>query len=74
VDVQLADGSLVRFAVTRVFTTPSRNIPAGFFATDGPPRLTLITCTGDFITKDLTYSDRLVVEAQPFTRNQQGVI
>jgi sortase (surface protein transpeptidase) len=74
VDVQFADGSLVRFVVTRVFTTPSRNIPAGFFATDGPPRLTLITCTGDFSTKDLTYSDRLVVEAQPFTRNQQGVI
>jgi sortase (surface protein transpeptidase) len=62
-DVQLADGNTTRFAVDRVLTTPYRNIPDGFFATDGAPRLTLVTCTGDFNYRDLTYSDRLVVEA-----------
>jgi len=74
VDVQLADGSLVRFAVTRVFSTPYRTLPADFFSTDGVPRLTLITCAGAFWTKDLTYSDRLVVEARPLAQNHQGEI
>lgn len=63
IDVQLADGSTAHFLVSRVYTTPYRSIPAGFFATDGPPRLTLVTCTGDFDNHSLTYSDRLVVEA-----------
>jgi sortase (surface protein transpeptidase) len=74
VDVQLADGSLVRFTVTRVFSTPYRTLPAGFFSTDGAPRLTLITCAGAFWNKDLTYSDRLVVEARPVAQNHQGEI
>jgi sortase (surface protein transpeptidase) len=74
VDVQLADGSVVRFAIQRVFTTPYTTVPAGFFATDGMPRLTLVTCTGDFRTSDLTYSDRLVVEAQPISNKHQGEI
>ena len=74
VDVQLVDGTLVRFAVTRVFSTPYRTLPAGFFATDGVPRLTLITCSGDFRTTDLTYSDRLVVEARSVDQNHQGDI
>lgn len=73
VDVQLADGSTVRFAVDRLFSTPYRTLPAGFFATDGPPRLTLITCIGDFRAHDLTYSDRLVVEAQPVPIHQGAI-
>jgi sortase (surface protein transpeptidase) len=74
VDVQLGDGSVVLFAVTRVFTTPYRTIPQGFFAIDGTPRLTLVTCAGDFRYKDLTYSDRLVVEARPVAQKHQGAI
>jgi sortase (surface protein transpeptidase) len=74
VDVELADGSMVRFAVTRMFSTPYRTLPPGFFATDGVPRLTLVTCTGDFRNKDQTYSDRLVVEARPVARKQKGDI
>jgi hypothetical protein len=35
----------------------------------GPPRLTLITCTGHFDDKAYSYSSRLVVEAR-----YQGVI
>jgi len=65
IEVQFADGTAVQFAVDRVYTTPYRNLPAGFFATDGPPRLTLITCIGDYRANELTYSDRLVVEARP---------
>jgi sortase (surface protein transpeptidase) len=74
VDVELANGASVRFAVTRVYSTPYRNIPAGFFATDGVPRLTLVTCAGDFQTTNLTYRDRLVVEAKPVVQFHQGEI
>lgn len=74
VDVELADGSTVRFAVTRMFSTPYRTLPPGFFATSGVPLLTLVTCTGDFRSKDQTYSDRLVVEARPIAQKQKGEI
>lgn len=65
IDVVSADGQTTKFNVDRVFKTPYRNVPEGFFAIDGPPRLTLVTCTGDFDSNNLTYSDRLVVEAIP---------
>ncbi|MHB8589676.1 MAG: class F sortase [Candidatus Dormibacteraceae bacterium] len=74
VDVELVDGSTVRFAVTRMFSTPYRTLPPGFFATDGVPLLTLVTCTGDFRNKDQTYSDRLVVQARPVAQKQKGEI
>ena len=67
IDVTAADGVRQKFTVTTVFTTPYRVIPTGFFDTDGSPRLTLVTCTGDFDSHNLTYSNRLVVEAIPAT-------
>jgi sortase (surface protein transpeptidase) len=72
--IQFAGGRMVRFSVMRVYSTPFASVPAGFFATDGVPRLSLVTCSGDFRTKDLTYSDRLVVEAQPEINAHQGEI
>ena len=72
VDVELANGSTVRFAVTRTFSTPYRTVPPGFFATDGVALLTLVTCTGDFRNKDQTYSDRLVVQARPVAQKLKG--
>lgn len=74
INIQLADGRTVRFAVDRVFSIPYRDIPAGFFATGGPPRLTLVTCAGRFRVNTLTYSDRLLVEAVPVAGNHQGEI
>ena len=65
VDIQFADGHALRFSVTRVYTTPYQKVPEGFFAGDGAPRLSLVTCSGDFDGNKLTYSDRLVVEASP---------
>ena len=67
IDVTAADGARQKFTITTVFTTPYRVLPAGFFDTEGSPRLTLVTCTGDFDSHNLTYSDRLVVEAIPAT-------
>jgi sortase (surface protein transpeptidase) len=74
INIQLADRRTVRFAVDRVYSVPYRDIPAGFFATDGAPRLTLITCAGRFGTSELTYSDRLVVEAVMVAGTHQGDI
>ena len=65
INVQLADGRLLKFSVTRVYMTPFQKVPEGFFATDGAARLTLVTCSGDFDSNKLTYSDRLIVEASP---------
>lgn len=67
VDVQFADGHAQKFTVTRVYMTPFQKVPEGFFATDGVPHLTLVTCSGDFDGNKLTYNDRLVVETSPAT-------
>lgn len=61
--VQRVDGTAVEFTVTRIYATPSTTVPPGFFETDGAPRLTLITCTGNFDSHSLTYNQRLLVEA-----------
>ena len=65
VDVLFADGHAQKFTVTRVFMTPFQKVPDGFFATEGAPHLTLVTCSGDFDGNKLTYTDRLVVETSP---------
>lgn len=72
IDVQLSDGTTARFAVVQVVTTPYRSIPPGFFASEGRPRLTLVTCTGDFDSRQLTYHDRLVVQAVLIAANHKG--
>ncbi|HUZ51245.1 MAG TPA: class F sortase [Streptosporangiaceae bacterium] len=61
--VVLADGSRRLFLVDSLAVWPARSYPTGLFATGGPPRLTLITCTGPFDAQFKTYADRLVVEA-----------
>jgi len=61
--VVLADGSRRSFVVSSVKSWPMRSHPTGLFQPDGPPRLSLITCSGDFNDKTKTYADRLVVEA-----------
>ena len=63
VSVLLADGTEARFAVTRVARVPYQTRPEGLFATDGPPRLTLITCSGPWNADLGVYAERLVVEA-----------
>jgi hypothetical protein len=63
ITVVLADGSKRAFSVTSVRSWPVGSHPTGLFQPDGPPRLSLITCSGDFNDKTKTYADRLVVEA-----------
>ena len=61
--VVLADGSRRLFLVDSMAIWPARAHPTGLFDTGGPPRLTLITCAGQFDAQYKTYADRLVVEA-----------
>ncbi len=39
--------------------------PAELFTTDGPSKLVLITCEGDWVPAERTFSNRLVVFAKP---------
>jgi hypothetical protein len=60
--VVLGDGSKRLFVVVSQATFPVGKAPAGLGEPYGPPRLTLITCTGSFDASTYSYSRRLVVE------------
>ena len=53
------------FRVATVSSVPYHSVPPGLYATDGPARLTLITCSGTWDPNQGVYSQRLVVEAVP---------
>jgi hypothetical protein len=61
--VVLADKSQRLFRVVSMTSVPVGVAPAGMAEIGGPPRLTLITCTGSFDKDSFSYSRRLVVEA-----------
>jgi Sortase domain len=67
--VVLKDGSRRLFLMESMRTVPVGEAPDGMAQPYGPPRLTLITCTGHFDQDHYSYSSRLVVEAR-----YQGVI
>jgi hypothetical protein len=62
--VVLADKSQRLFLVVSMASVPVGIAPAGMAEIGGPPRLTLITCTGSFDANSFSYSQRLVVEAR----------
>jgi len=61
--VTRADGRRVQFVVDETTTVLYDSLPPGLFATDGPPSLSLITCSGSWDRQKQTYSTRLVVHA-----------
>jgi LPXTG-site transpeptidase (sortase) family protein len=61
--VILADGTRRLFLVDSLSIWPAGTGPPGMGEPYGPPRLTLITCTGPFDDHYKTYADRLAVEA-----------
>ncbi len=61
--VVLGDGSRRLFLVDSMATVPVGSAPAGMAEPYGPPRLTLITCTGHFDENSYSYASRLVLEA-----------
>jgi hypothetical protein len=62
VTVVLSDGSRQVFTVDSMASVPVGTAPPGFAEPYGPPRLTLITCTGYFNQNTYSYSSRLAVE------------
>jgi hypothetical protein len=62
--VVLSDGSHRLFAIVSMRSVPAGSAPSGLGAFSGPPRLTLVTCTGHFDKKSYWYSERLLVEAR----------
>jgi hypothetical protein len=64
IEVRGADGRLVRYAVVARETYDKSAIPLDrYFARDGSPRLTLITCGGPFDRTTRSYRDNVVVTA-----------
>ncbi len=63
IKVVSADLTTRSFAVASVTSWPALSHPTGLFATAGPPRLSLITCGGEYSWSSQTYADRVVVEA-----------
>jgi Sortase domain len=61
--VVLADNSQRLFVVVSATSIPVGVAPPGFASPYGPPRLTLVTCSGDFDAATHTYSRRMVLQA-----------
>jgi hypothetical protein len=61
--VVLADKTRQLFLVDSMTSVPVGAAPPGMAEPYGPPRLTLITCTGHFDKNSYSYSSRLVLEA-----------
>jgi LPXTG-site transpeptidase (sortase) family protein len=62
--VVLSDGSRRLFLVVSTTIVPAGSAPPGLADPYGPPRLTLVTCTGHFDYKSYESSDRLLLEAR----------
>lgn len=62
--VVLGDGTRRLFLVESMTRVPVGTAPPGMGEPYGPPRLTLITCTGHFDQNHYSYSQRLVLEAR----------
>ncbi|MGS0687319.1 class F sortase [Nakamurella sp. GG22] len=66
ISVVTAGGGTVGYRVkAREVYTKSESLPAGLFAFDGPPRLVLITCGGEFDRDTGSYEENVVVIAEP---------
>jgi LPXTG-site transpeptidase (sortase) family protein len=65
VSVAFADGARRDFVVTAVERLPKADLPAATWAREGEPRLTLITCGGEFDAEAGSYRDNVVAYASP---------
>ncbi|PYG01931.1 Sortase family protein [Georgenia satyanarayanai] len=58
-------GRVHEYRVVQRSTTPQENLSPSLFATDGPPRLVLVTCGGTYDERTGRYSENIVVVAEP---------
>lgn len=66
IELTTADGTVAPYTVSTVNTVVKAEVPlADVFSRDGPPRLVLITCGGDFDYTSRHYLSNVIVEATP---------
>jgi len=66
IELDLHDGTIQRWIVTQVTQYPKDDLPLEeVFTWAGPPRLAVITCAGAFDRTERSYTDNLVVYAEP---------
>ncbi len=65
ISVVAADGRSLNYRADSVSRVPNDRTPSDLYSTDGPARLTLITCAGTWDAGRKSYSDRLLVRATP---------
>ena len=58
-------GDVHAYRIVSRSTSPKEDLDPTLFATDGPPRLVLITCGGTFNAETGHYTDNVVVIAEP---------
>jgi len=66
IEIDLSDGRTQRWRITDVIQYPKDVLPYDeLFVWSGPPRLALITCGGEFDRTARSYTDNIVVYAEP---------
>jgi len=66
IEIDLGDGTTQRWRITEIVQYPKDVLPFDdLFVWSGPPRLAVITCGGEFDRTARSYSDNLVVYAEP---------
>jgi hypothetical protein len=66
VELDLSDGTTQRWIITDVIQYPKDVLPfSELFVWSGPPRLAMITCGGEFDRTARSYTDNIVVYADP---------
>jgi hypothetical protein len=66
VEVTGTDGTTTRWRVISRTLVPKPELPLDrLFAREGPPRLVLVTCGGEFVPELRSYRDNVVVVAEP---------
>jgi hypothetical protein len=64
IEVHTTDGSVQRYAIASIDTVLKQDVPwAGVFDRSGPPRLTLVTCGGEFDYQARRYLANVIVSA-----------
>ena len=69
IDVILAGGGRLRFAVSTLRYVPYQSRPTWLFTTSGAPTISLYTCAGSWQPSQATYSERLIVTASLVSRS-----
>jgi len=73
IELDLTDGRMQRWRITELIQYPKDVLPfLELFVWTGPPRLAVITCGGEFDRTSRSYTDNIVVYAEPYDGQLDG--